>query len=159
MLSGTISRTANRWFLSVTVEVPDPPVLLRENQAVGVDLGVSALATVSTGEKVAGPKAYEARRTHGLRPIVPDPDPQAHLHLRHGIFPWARQDFTFQGRPVSCMPVIRTRVQPPLPRGSHWGHPGGGGRPGFDDNREFPRFRRCLALDTACRQSCLDAAL
>ncbi len=56
---GTVSRTADRWFLSVTVEIPDPPVVRRENQAVvGVDLGVSALATLSTGEKITGPKAY-----------------------------------------------------------------------------------------------------
>ena len=59
VLSGTISRTADRWFLSVTVEIPDPPSIRRENQAVvGVDLGISALATLSTGEKIVGPKAY-----------------------------------------------------------------------------------------------------
>jgi putative transposase len=53
VLEGTISRTADRWFLSVTVEIPDPPGVHRENQAVvGVDLGVSALATLSTGEKI-----------------------------------------------------------------------------------------------------------
>ena len=58
-MEGTISRTADRWFLSVTVEMPDPPCVRRENQAgVGVDLGVSALATLSTGEKIVGPKAY-----------------------------------------------------------------------------------------------------
>ena len=61
VVEGTVSRTADRWFLSVTVEIPDPPVVRRENQAVvGVDLGVSALATLSTGEKIAGPKAYAA---------------------------------------------------------------------------------------------------
>ena len=38
VLGGTISRSADRWFLSVTVEMPDPPVVHRENQAVvGVD--------------------------------------------------------------------------------------------------------------------------
>jgi putative transposase len=59
VLDGTISRIADRWFLSVTVEMPDPPSVRRENQAgVGVDLGVSALATLSTGEKIVGPKAY-----------------------------------------------------------------------------------------------------
>ncbi len=59
VLEGTISRTADRWFFSVTVEIPDPPGILRENQTVGgVDLGVSALATLSTGEKIVGPKAY-----------------------------------------------------------------------------------------------------
>ncbi len=61
VLEGTISRTADRWFFSVTVEIPDPPGILRENQTVGgVDLGVSALATRSTGEKIVGPKAYAA---------------------------------------------------------------------------------------------------
>ena len=61
VLDGTISRTADRWFLSVTVEIPDPPHILRENQTVGgVDLGISALATLSTGEKFVGPKAYAA---------------------------------------------------------------------------------------------------
>ena len=61
VLGGTISRIADRWFLSVTVEIPDPPVVRRENQAVvGVDLGVSAWATLSTGEKIIGPKAYAA---------------------------------------------------------------------------------------------------
>ena len=63
VLDGTIARTADRWFLSVTVEIPDPPSIRRENQAVvGVDLGVSALATLSTGEKIRGPKAYAAAR-------------------------------------------------------------------------------------------------
>ena len=66
VLDGTISRTAERGFLSVTVEMPDPPRIHRESQAVGgvdlggVDLGVSALATLSTGEKIVGPKAYAA---------------------------------------------------------------------------------------------------
>ena len=61
VLGGTISRTANRWFLSVTVEIPDPPVVRRENQTVGGgDLGLSALATLSAGEKMGGPKAYAA---------------------------------------------------------------------------------------------------
>ena len=59
VVEGTVSRTADRWFLSVTVELPDPPSVRRESQAVvGVDLGVSALATLSTGEKIVGPKAY-----------------------------------------------------------------------------------------------------
>ncbi len=61
VLDGTISWTADHWFLSVTVEMPDPPSIRRENQAVvGVDLGISALATLSTGEKIGGPQAYAA---------------------------------------------------------------------------------------------------
>ncbi|WP_082343991.1 RNA-guided endonuclease InsQ/TnpB family protein [Sulfobacillus thermosulfidooxidans] len=61
VVEGTISRTADRWFLSITVEIPDRHSVRRENQAVvGVDVGASALATLSTGEKVVGPKAYAA---------------------------------------------------------------------------------------------------
>ena len=68
ILSATISRTADQWFASITVDIDHasatlsnhhfPPV---ENQGtVGVDLGVSALATLSTGEKVVGAKPHKA---------------------------------------------------------------------------------------------------
>ncbi len=64
VVGSAVSRTADRWFLSVTVEIPDPPSVRREGQAtVGVDLGVSALATLSTGEKIVGPKAYATALT------------------------------------------------------------------------------------------------
>jgi len=56
-LSVTISREADRWFASVAVQI-DHPVPVRENQAPGgVDLGVMALATLSDGTVVEGPKA------------------------------------------------------------------------------------------------------
>ncbi len=62
IMSATVSRVADRWFVSITVDTPeDLPLPKAENQgAVGVDLGVSALATLSTGESIAGPKAHKA---------------------------------------------------------------------------------------------------
>ncbi|AOU98248.1 transposase [Acidihalobacter yilgarnensis] len=62
ILSATISRLADRWFVSIAVDVPDASHLPKaENQgAVGVDLGVSALATLSTGETINGPKPHRA---------------------------------------------------------------------------------------------------
>lgn len=63
ILSATISRVADRWFVSITVDTPDSSHLPKaENQgAVGVDLGVSALATLSTGEPpIPGPKPHKA---------------------------------------------------------------------------------------------------
>lgn len=63
IMSATISRVADRWFVSITVDTPDDSHLPKaENQgAVGVDLGVSALATLSTGEPpIPGPKAHKA---------------------------------------------------------------------------------------------------
>jgi putative transposase len=63
IMSATISRVADRWFVSIAVDTPDRSHLPQaENQgAVGVDLGVSALATLSTGEPpIPGPKPHKA---------------------------------------------------------------------------------------------------
>jgi putative transposase len=61
ILSATISRTAEQWFVSITVDTDSNRLPLAENQGtVGVDLGVSALATLSTGEKVVGAKPHNA---------------------------------------------------------------------------------------------------
>lgn len=62
ILSATISRVADRWFASITVDTQDLSHLPKaENQgAVGVDLGASALATLSTGEVITGPKPIPA---------------------------------------------------------------------------------------------------
>ena len=62
IMSATISRVAERWFVSITVNTHDNSHLPKaENQgAVGVDLGVSVLATLSTGERIIGPKAHKA---------------------------------------------------------------------------------------------------
>ncbi|MBD3892925.1 RNA-guided endonuclease TnpB family protein [Hydrogenophaga sp.] len=62
IMSATVSRVADRWFVSITVDTPDDSrVPEAKNQgAVGVDLGVSALATLSTGEIITGPKAHQA---------------------------------------------------------------------------------------------------
>ncbi|EHP40175.1 transposase OrfB [Cupriavidus basilensis OR16] len=63
ILSATVSRVADRWFVSLTVDTQDDSHLPKaENQgAVGVDLGVSALATLSTGEPpIPGPKPHKA---------------------------------------------------------------------------------------------------
>ncbi|MEV4087465.1 RNA-guided endonuclease InsQ/TnpB family protein [Nonomuraea fuscirosea] len=51
----TVSRdAAGRWFVSILVEEAIAP-LARVKQAVGVDAGITALATLSTGEKIINP--------------------------------------------------------------------------------------------------------
>ena len=60
VLSAVVSRTADRWFVSLTVEV-EHQVPVRENQAaVGVDLGVKVLATLSDASTFDGPKALRS---------------------------------------------------------------------------------------------------
>jgi putative transposase len=63
IMSATVSRVADRWYVSIAVDTLDarPPLPKAENQgAAGVDLGVKALATLSTGEVIPGPKAHTA---------------------------------------------------------------------------------------------------
>jgi putative transposase len=58
IVSASISRVAGHWYVSITADTPDFPFPSAENQgAIGVDLGITTLATLSTGEKFAGPKA------------------------------------------------------------------------------------------------------
>ncbi|MDD2727553.1 MAG: RNA-guided endonuclease TnpB family protein [Malikia sp.] len=83
ILSATVSRVADRWLVSITVDTQDDSHLPQaenepqdENQvkgesrrsqnqgAVGVDLGISALATLSTGEVIPGPKPHKALLGH-----------------------------------------------------------------------------------------------
>ena len=56
--SVTISRTADRWFISFRFEV-EPTNPVKSVLVVGVDLGVKTLATLSTGEIFEGAKSYK----------------------------------------------------------------------------------------------------
>jgi len=53
----TISRTADRWFISFRIEI-EPSTTSKSVDVVGVDLGVKSLATLSTGERFEGAKSY-----------------------------------------------------------------------------------------------------
>jgi putative transposase len=57
LVSLTVSRTAHAWFAAVTVETDETPVRSESQAAVGVDLGLKALAMLSDGTAVAGPRA------------------------------------------------------------------------------------------------------
>lgn len=56
--SVTISRKADRWFISFRFEVESTPTP-KAVEFVGVDLGVNHLATLSTGEVFDGAKSYK----------------------------------------------------------------------------------------------------
>jgi putative transposase len=58
--SAIVSRVADRWFVSLSIEVDHTPPI-RETQTVGgCDLGVKALATLSDGTTFEGPKALRS---------------------------------------------------------------------------------------------------
>ena len=63
ILGATVSRTGDRWFVAIQVEVSDahfyhPPRTTNEIQ--GIDLGIKAVATLSNGEFVQAPKPLKA---------------------------------------------------------------------------------------------------
>jgi putative transposase len=61
ILGAIVSRTADRWYVAIQVDVPDHVFRRRRtgNGVVGVDLGVKAAATLSTGEVIDAPKPLQ----------------------------------------------------------------------------------------------------
>jgi putative transposase len=66
ILSATVRRRADKWFVSVTVEEELPDAEPIRGPAVGVDLGVKTLATLSNGKTFSNPRAL-GRRLKKLR--------------------------------------------------------------------------------------------
>lgn len=61
LMSATVSRIAQRWYVSFAVQIAATPAPCKNQVGrVGVDLGVKHLATLSTGEKIEGPKPLKA---------------------------------------------------------------------------------------------------
>lgn len=56
IMSATVSRVADKWFVSISVEISVVPKQTENQSPIGVDLGVSALATTSDGEVFTGSK-------------------------------------------------------------------------------------------------------
>jgi len=68
IVSASIARSANRWFACIVVDPNTSFLPPTENQgAVGVDLGVTTLATLSTGETFIGPKASRSLQSRAKR--------------------------------------------------------------------------------------------
>ena len=57
IIGATISRKANIWYVSIQVELPEEILPTSESQAVGVDLGIKCLATLSNGTSIVGSKS------------------------------------------------------------------------------------------------------
>ena len=55
----TVCCEAGRRFVALQIETDDVKPVVQPKPAVGVDLGVSALATLSTGEVIVGPKSHK----------------------------------------------------------------------------------------------------
>lgn len=62
ILGASVSREAGDWFLAIQVDVPEQDARRSRTRdgVVGVDLGVTSAATLSTGEKITAPRPFKA---------------------------------------------------------------------------------------------------
>jgi putative transposase len=59
ILTATVSRTADRWFLSLTVERDIDEPIVPNGGPVGIDMGLTQSLVLSTGEVIQGPRALK----------------------------------------------------------------------------------------------------
>ncbi len=59
IFSATVSKRANKWFVSVLVEIPNKVQTDAKNNVIGIDLGIKTLATCSDGTSYENPKALK----------------------------------------------------------------------------------------------------
>jgi len=62
IMGASVSREADHWYLALQVEVPEQATRLHRtgDGITGVDLGISAAATLSSGEKISAPRPLKA---------------------------------------------------------------------------------------------------
>jgi len=62
ILGATVSRTADKWYVAIQVDVPDAQAKKKriQHEITGVDFGIKAAVTLSTGESIASPRPLKS---------------------------------------------------------------------------------------------------
>lgn len=62
ILNATVFKKGGKWFVSVGVEIDNPPKFnAKTHKSVGIDLGITDLATLSDGTKIGAPKPLKTK--------------------------------------------------------------------------------------------------
>ena len=62
ILNATVFKKGGKWFVSIGVEIDNPPKLnAKTHKSVGIDLGITDLATLSDGTKAQAPKPLKTK--------------------------------------------------------------------------------------------------
>jgi putative transposase len=77
VLSATVSEEAGRWFVSIQVEEEAERPVSCATSAIGVDLGIKQLATLSDGKTFANPRALKRAQKRLRRASAAEITPQA----------------------------------------------------------------------------------
>lgn len=62
--NAVVSREADRWFIAISVQVPEAPYTVTGADTVGIDLGLTWAVTLSTGEQYAAPNPLKTQLRH-----------------------------------------------------------------------------------------------
>src|SRR5215472_2074818 len=70
--AAVISRSCGKWFVCFQIELPDADAVVQAFAPVGIDMGLTSLVALSTGEMVATPQyvSKAAKRLRRLQPAV-----------------------------------------------------------------------------------------
>lgn len=60
IMSASVSREVDKWFVSVQVEVTKPTLTRTGNEQIGIDLGLTSFAVTSSGEEIKAPKPLKS---------------------------------------------------------------------------------------------------
>lgn len=106
ILSATVRREADRWFVALAVEAERPDPDLAQGAVVGVDLGLTIFAALSTGEKITAPKPLHTflkrlrrrsqQHSHKLKGSANRQKSALRLAKLHARIRHIRQDFLHQ---------------------------------------------------------------
>lgn len=61
IMSATVSRTSNHWYVSITVETEEVPVVHKSHVKAGIDLGVKTAVVTSTGKTFESPEPLRTK--------------------------------------------------------------------------------------------------
>ena len=87
-MSATVSRTADRWFVSIAVDVGDIPTEEQPHEVVGIDLGISSLMTLSKpmngNQKIQNPRSLK-KAQRKLRRAQKSVSRKENCRKKHGV--------------------------------------------------------------------------
>ncbi|WP_376792054.1 RNA-guided endonuclease InsQ/TnpB family protein [Thermoflexus sp.] len=116
ILSATIAREADRWFVRLPGEVERPDPVPREGEPVGVDLGLSAFLVLSDGTRMEAPKPL-AKALRGLRRLSRQlsRQPKGSRHHAQASLRLARWHRRIRNLRRGCLPPVPTGRAKPQP--------------------------------------------
>ncbi len=59
IMSARVNREADRWYISICIEIEDQPAAHRSTQSVSIETGIRVMAVLSNGERVENSRALE----------------------------------------------------------------------------------------------------